>query len=119
LQPQPQPQSASAPYTQGYPGPAVHTPPVFPVQQLQTTPKPLVNPSFPNFYPTNPVAKPSVPQPFTSTVAPPRPFSPAAAVSGVSPPHGGFANTNHPNIPAAPVVTTQPGKFMVFFMCMC
>lgn len=109
LQPQSQPQSASAPYTQGYPGPAVRTPPAFPVQQLQTTPKPLVNPSFSNFYPTNPVAKPSVPQAFPSTIAPPRPFSPAATLSGVSPPHGGFANTNHPNIPAAPVVTTQPG----------
>jgi len=92
---------------------------VFPVQQLQTTPKPHVNPSFSNFYPTNPVTKPSVPQTFTSTVAPPRPFSPAATISGVSAPHGGFANTSHPNIPAAPVVTTQPGKFMVFFMHMC
>jgi hypothetical protein len=91
---------------------------VFPVQQQQTTPKPFVNPSVSNVYPTNPVAKPSVPQPFTSTVAPPRPFSPATAVPGVSQPHGGYANTNQPNI-ASPIVTTQPGKFVVFLMCMC
>lgn len=105
--------SVSAPYGQGYGGPATPTPSVFPTQQPQTAAKQFSNPSVPNFYPANSVAKPSIPQPFAPPVVPPKPFSPSPVVSAVSQPYGGYANPGQLSMPSAPGVTTQPSKFMV------
>jgi hypothetical protein len=111
-----QPQSTPGPYGQGYNGPAVQTPSLFPTQQQQTAAKPFNSPTVPNFYPANSVAKPSIPQTFSSTVEPPNPFSPAAPVSAVSQPHGGFANPSQLSAQAVPGAPTQSGKFVVFYL---
>lgn len=104
-----QPQSAPAPYGQGFSGPAVPPSSLFPTQQPQTAVKPFVSPTVPNFYPANSAAKPSIQQPFVPTAAPPKPFSPPPVVSGVTQPHGGFINPGQTSIPPAPGVSASPG----------
>lgn len=114
-----QPHSAPAPYGQSFSGPAVPTSSLFPTQQSQTAAKPFISPTVPNLYPANSATRPSVQQPFVPTTVPPKPFSPAPVVSGVSQPHGGFMNPGQPGIPPAPSVSASPGKFLLLFIYIC